>query len=225
MSMLLGLLNPFLYYILLFKAYSILPAQIAQPINFIWPIILVLLSIPLLKSKITMKIILAMIISFLGVFIISMQGKFTSIHWANPKGIVIALSTTIIWALFWLLNLKDKKDAEIKLFLNFLTASIIIIFISLLTKNNHVITTNGLFYSIYIGCFEMGFAFIFWMRALEYADSTDKISNLIYLTPFLSLIVIHFVLGEKIFLTTFIGLVLIITGIFLQQYSRKKQID
>jgi drug/metabolite transporter (DMT)-like permease len=40
-SILLGFLNPFLYYVILLKAYSLLPAQQAQPINFIWPITLV----------------------------------------------------------------------------------------------------------------------------------------------------------------------------------------
>ena len=44
-----GLLNPFAYYLVLFKAYSLLPAQLAQPINMVWPIVLVLLSVPILK--------------------------------------------------------------------------------------------------------------------------------------------------------------------------------
>ena len=43
-SVMLGFLNPFLYYLVLFKAYSLLPAQVAQPLNYIWPIVLVLLA-------------------------------------------------------------------------------------------------------------------------------------------------------------------------------------
>src|SRR5512135_1122580 len=35
----LGLLNPVLYYLLLLNAYKLLPAQVAQPLNMIWPII------------------------------------------------------------------------------------------------------------------------------------------------------------------------------------------
>ena len=42
-SAFLGFLSPFLYYTVLFKAYSILPAQEAQPLNFLWPLMLVLL--------------------------------------------------------------------------------------------------------------------------------------------------------------------------------------
>ena len=49
-SAFLGLVNPFLYYLILLKAYQLLPAQVAQPLNMIWPIILVFLSVPLLKQ-------------------------------------------------------------------------------------------------------------------------------------------------------------------------------
>jgi len=54
-SALLGLINPFIYYLILLKAYQLLPAQVAQPLNMIWPIILVFLSIPLLGQKIKGK--------------------------------------------------------------------------------------------------------------------------------------------------------------------------
>lgn len=38
-----GLLNPVAYYLILFKAYDLLPAQIAQPLNYTWPIVLLIL--------------------------------------------------------------------------------------------------------------------------------------------------------------------------------------
>ena len=57
-SAVLGLMNPFLYYVVLFKAYSLLPAQQAMTLNYVWPIMLVLLSIPLLKQRIGWKSIL-----------------------------------------------------------------------------------------------------------------------------------------------------------------------
>ena len=37
-SALFGLINPFLYYLVLFEAYDRLPAQIAQPLNYTWAI-------------------------------------------------------------------------------------------------------------------------------------------------------------------------------------------
>lgn len=49
-SVILGFLNPFLYYLVLFKAYSLLPAQEAQALNYTWPIMLALLSIIIIYS-------------------------------------------------------------------------------------------------------------------------------------------------------------------------------
>ena len=64
-SLLLGLLNPFFYYIVLFKAYSLLPAQEAQPLNYTWPITLSILSVFFLKQKINFKTILGLFTAFI----------------------------------------------------------------------------------------------------------------------------------------------------------------
>ena len=50
-SLALGFLNPFAYYMVLLKAYSVLPAQLTQPLNHTWPIMLMLLSAPLLGQN------------------------------------------------------------------------------------------------------------------------------------------------------------------------------
>ena len=63
-SMVLGFLSPFLYYLLLFNAYTLLPAQEAQPLNFTWPIVLSLFSVLFLKEKINLKIIIGLISAF-----------------------------------------------------------------------------------------------------------------------------------------------------------------
>ena len=121
-----GFLNPFIYYIFLFKAYALLPAQEAQPLNYTWPIMLILLSIPLLKQKISLKSLLAICISFFGVFVISTHGNILAFHFSNLNGALLALCTAVIWALFWILNIKDKRDELIKLFLNFFFGFVIL---------------------------------------------------------------------------------------------------
>ena len=73
-SMLLGAFNPLAYYLILFKAYSLLPAQLAQPLNMIWPIVLAIFSVPLLHQRIGWISFLALIINFAGVVFITSQG-------------------------------------------------------------------------------------------------------------------------------------------------------
>jgi len=218
-SALLGFLNPFLYYVFLFKAYSLLPAQEAQPLNYTWPIMLVLLSIPLLKQKIKLKSILAILISFFGVFIISTQGNILSFRFTDLIGVSLALGSALIWALFWIYNIKDKRDEAAKLFLNFLFGFGYIFITVLFFSKISFPDISGILGVSFVGLFEMGITFVIWSKALKLSKNTAAVSNLIYLVPFLSLFLIHFIVKEKILLSTLIGLIFIVIGIFVQQYK------
>ncbi len=117
-----GFLNPFAYYLVLFKAYDLLPAQQAQIINYTWAITLSLLSIPLLGHKVIGRQWLAIGVCYIGVLVIATRGDVLGLHFANPLGVGLALFSTVIWALYWILNTRDKRDPIIGLFLNFLCA-------------------------------------------------------------------------------------------------------
>jgi len=216
-SAMLGFLNPFLYYTVLLYAYSMLPAQQAQPINFVWPIVLVLLSIPLLKQKIRPRDILALFISFIGVFIISTQGDVLGFRFTSFPGVLLALGSTVIWALFWIYNVKDARDEVVRLFLNFAFGCAFVFLSMLLFARMKHPNLNGFCGAAYIGLFEMGITYLLWLRALKLSQTTAHVTSLVYLVPFLSLILISFVVPEIILFSTVIGLILIIGGIILQK--------
>ena len=226
-SLALGVLNPFLYYTILFKAYSILPAQEAMTLNYTWPIMLVLLSIPLLKQKLTIKSLIAVFVSFAGIIIISTKGNIVSINLSNFFGDMLAVGSSIIWALFWIYNVRDKKDEVIKLFLNFLSGAILSGILMLLFADFNTLKIEAIPAIIYVGILEMSVTFVFWLLALKYTASTDKVSQLIFLSPFLSLIFIHLIVKESIAIYTLTGLFFIIGGIVIQQssfnFSRKSK--
>jgi len=216
-SALLGALNPFGYYLILFEAYSLLPAQVAQPLNMIWPITLALLSAPLLKQKITIRNIAAIFISFTGVVFISSQGSLSGMANTNPTGAMLAVGSSVIWALFWILSVLDQRNEIFKLFWNFAFGLIYLLIAAFFFTDFSLPDPKGLTAAIYIGLFELGITYILWMKAMQLSENNAKTGNLIFLSPFLSLIFIHFILGETIYVTTFIGLVFIITGIWVQQ--------
>jgi drug/metabolite transporter (DMT)-like permease len=221
-SAVLGFINPFLYYLILLKAYQLLPAQVAQPLNMIWPIILVFLSVPVLGQKIEKKSFIALFVSFIGVYIISSQGNLFKPMNSNITGIFLATGSSVFWALYFILNVKDKRDEGVKLLLNFIFGSVYLIIAMTITGKWQIEPgLKGFFASVYIGLFEMGIAFLFWLKALQMASSTAKVSNLVYLAPFLSLIFVHFILHESVYYTTPLGLVMIITGIFIQNKRSK----
>jgi drug/metabolite transporter (DMT)-like permease len=225
-SALLGLINPFIYYIILLKAYKLLPAQVAQPLNMIWPIILVFLSVPVLKQKIPVKSFVALLISFAGVYIISSQGNLFHPGKSDTTGVLLATGSSVFWALYFIFNMKDKRDESVKLFTNFMFASIyLLITIFIFGNSFSAISFKGAGASVYVGIFEMGITFYFWLKALQLAATSDKVSNLVYLAPFISLVFVHFIIKESVYYTTPAGLLLIIAGIFIQNRKSKPRIN
>lgn len=223
-----GLLNPFIYYIMLFEAYHRLRAQEAQVLNYTWAIVLSFLSALFLNQKLRIKDIIALFISFFGVLLVSTQGRFWEFQFDDPVGSLLAVSTSLVWAFYWILNMKDSLPAIQKLLGNFLIGTLATFFYALiLGKLNYAglfsseaNITFGILGGIYVGIFEMGLTFLLWQKALEYSTSTASTANLIFLTPFLSLIFIFFILKEHISPATLIGLVLIVLSNWWQKSSR-----
>ncbi|MDD2672129.1 MAG: DMT family transporter [Syntrophales bacterium] len=222
-SFLLGGLNPFLYYLMLFKAYSLLPAQEAQPLNWTWPIMLALLSVPILKQRIGLRSVAALLISFAGVMFISTGGDPLSLHFTNPSGAFLALSSSVVWALFWIFNVRDGRDERVKLFLNFSAGFILTAAFFLAAGASVPPAFPGIIGAAYIGLFEMGITFFVWLKALTLSRTTAMVGNLVYASPFLSLVLIHYIVGEEIQASSILGLVLILSGVAVQQWGRREK--
>ena len=216
-SALIGLLNPFLYYLILFEAYDRLPGQVAQPLNFTWAIALTLLSVLMLGQVIRAASWAGILVSFFGVLILSTAGDLRSMDFGDPLGVALALSTSILWALYWILNMQDPRPPVEKLFLGFLFGSIYVWAYAALRGMEISIPAEGLLGGAYVGVFEMGLTFLLWLSALEMSENTARISNLIFLAPFLSLVLLGAVAGERILPSSIIGLVFIVGGIGIQR--------
>ncbi len=212
----LGFLNPLLYYLVLFKAYSLLPAQEAQPLNNVWPVVLSLLAVPLLKQRLSLGSLGAIGVSFLGVVVVSTRGDVLAFRVSRPVGTVLALGSSVIWALFWLLNARDRRDPVVRMFCNFLFGAVYILIVYGWIPHPSRFRAATVFECVYIGLFEMGITFLLWGRAVELSRGAAAIVNLAYLSPFLSLLFIHFIAGEVIRASSVVGLALIVGGILLQ---------
>jgi drug/metabolite transporter (DMT)-like permease len=219
-GVLFGAINPFAYYLVLLQAYDLLPAQQAQPLNYTWAITLSLLSVPLLGHRLGGRDYVAVVLCYFGVYVISTSGNIFSFSFENPLGIGLALGSTLLWAVYWLLNTRDKREPVVGLFINFSCSLPMIGLVFLFTGGSLSIPFHGLLGAAYVGCFEMGISFVLWLMAMKYTESTAKIANLIFLSPFLSLVFIHVLVGEDIRLSSFVGLVLIVGGLVIQNRGK-----
>ena len=161
-----GALNPFLYYSLIFKAYALLPAQEAQAINYTWAITLSLLAVPLLGQRLSGRDGLAIFLGYFGVVIIATRGNLTGLTFASPLGVVLALVSTVVWALSWILGARDDRAPVVALLSNFLCSLPLSLLAVCLVSDPLPASPVGLLAAAYAGTFEMGLAFVSWLSAM-----------------------------------------------------------
>ena len=221
---LLGLLNPVAYYLVLFKSYDLLPAQVAQPVNYFWPIFLLVLLALFAKQRIPAKKYVGMFISLGGLVLISAGGGQMGNLEISPFGLFLGLMSAVLGATYWMVNNKNshKADATIACFMSFLFGSIYLAIGALFVGVN-LHTLPGILSGMYVGAFEMGIPFICFGLAIRTTSNPALVNQLCYLSPFLSLFFVSTILGEQIVPTTYIGLFLIVAGIVFNEYFAKSK--
>ena len=220
--LILGLLNPGLYYWILFQAYDLLPAQDAMAINYTWGLTLPLIASLFSKIVPTRSEIGLALLSYLGILIIVTDGDLSAFEFTAPRGVLLALLSTVIWGLSWVLNSRfvdtHQLNPEVTLFLNFTAATPILWLLTTLSDGVIALTWASILSGLYVGLLEMGIAFVLWMNALRLTNNPIRVSSLIFLAPPLSLVLITTVLGEPISQSTLLGLVVILLGLAGQQF-------
>jgi drug/metabolite transporter (DMT)-like permease len=215
--LLMGLVNPVAYYLVLLRAYDLLPAQQAQAINYTWAISLALLAVPLLGHRLDRRDALALVMGYGGVLVIATRGQLLQLEFDSLEGVVLALLSTLIWALYWLVSTRNHRDPVACLCLNFAVAAPVALALCALYSGLALPGWRGLAAAAYVGLFEMGVTFALWSTALRLSSGVSRIGNLIFLSPLASLVFIATILGEPIHPATLLGLAMIIPGVLLQQ--------
>lgn len=210
-----ALLNPVLYYLVLFEAYDRLPAQIAQPLNYTWAIVLALLAVPVLGQKLTARMLCGIGIGYLGVVILLSQGRFDVLPDLDWTGVLLALISTGIWAGYWLYNARSRTEPNALMATSFLLALPVLTAVCLAGPGLPPLTVEAFAYGAWVGLVEMGVTFLLWQQALRLSSQAARIGQLIFLSPFLSLALISSVLGETIHVTSWLGLGVIVIGLLV----------
>ncbi|MEM7079532.1 MAG: DMT family transporter [Pseudomonadota bacterium] len=220
LCVLLGLINPCSYYLLLFAAYDRLPAFIAQPLNYTWAITLALLAVPILKQNITRALFAGICISYAGVVWLLVGARVESnVDW-DGFGVALALISTLLWAIYWLLNTRSRAEPVAMMFWSFSLAVPTLTVIVLLGPGLPPLTDKHLLYGGWVGLLEMGVTFLLWQRAMKSTANVGRLGQLIFLAPFLSMLLIYFVLSEPITWTTIAALAVIVAGVLITQRVR-----
>jgi len=218
-----GVVNPVLYYIVLFGAYDRLPAQVAQPLNLTWTIALALLAVPLLRQRLGLRALAGIAVSYAGVLVLLGWDGSSSGDWTgdlDPVGIALALGSTLLWAGYWLLGARTAQAPLTLMASSFAVAAPLLTVLVLLGPGLPAPSWAHLGFGLWVGLVEMGVAFLLWQRALALTGHAARLGQVALLTPFASLLFIHTVVGEALRPGTLPGLVIIVVGLLLTPAPR-----
>lgn len=216
---LIGLPGIFLYNLFYYIGAARMPASQAFIINYLWPIMSVVFACILLRERLTLRKVVAIFLSFLGVVIVA-GSDISSLNSSMIIGAVFIFLAAVSYGLFTGLNQKFQYDKNIsQMFVYFVT----FIITSLISALSGDAARVGIFECLGLawnGVFVMGVATTSWTIALE-SGNTAKISNLAYITPFASLVWTSIFLKEKISIFSVLGLAVIVLGILIQLKDKK----
>ena len=176
----------FIYHLLLFLALRWAPPVIANLINYLWPLLIVLLS-PLFDRSLplTGRILCAGLLGFAGAAVAVWSGSRVELSALAWLGFLLALLAALVWALYsqTLRRLPPFSSWAVGGFAAAAGAASLLA--HLLFEPSASIADRDWPWLLLLGLGPMGFAFVLWDRAMKTADPR-RVGVLAYLTPVLS---------------------------------------
>ena len=212
-----GLVTPLAYYLVLFEAYDRLPAQIAQPLNYTWAIAIAVLAVPILRQSLSWRGWGGVFVGYVGVAVILSRGEFAGFAHFDGLGVVLALLSTLLWAGYWIATVRLRVHPVPMMLNGFAVATPLVALVCHFGPGLPALSARTLGFGAWVGLVEIGVTFLLWQRALRLTSKAGRISQLIFLSPFLSLVLIAVVLGERIHPSAVVGLALIVGGLVLSR--------
>ena len=210
-----GFLGMFLYRMLLFFGVARMLASQAMIVNYLWPIMAVLASCVILREKLTVRKAIAVVMSFLGVVIVTTGGNAAGLSGSDLTGTVLVAVAAVFYGLFVAINKRLQYDSFVSMMFYNAVAAICAILGTLFSGETLLLTLPQNLGLVWVGVCNTAIGFVAWDLAMKTGD-TAKVANLAYITPFLSLVVAYFLLGDPITIWSVGGLTVIVAGILLQ---------
>ncbi len=210
-AVILGFLGTYLYYILLYFGYANAQGLEVLVLQYSWPVFVVLLSVIILKEKLTIKRSLAVITGFAGVVVVLTHGSFSEIYLGNYLTDLLVLAAAIVFGLFSVLSKRINLEPCSMITVYFFTATAAS-FISMIFYSCFALPAPGALLPVIInGLLVNGFSYIFWIKALKYADASF-VAPFVFFTPVLAALSLVIFFNEPFLPVYGIGLLFVMAG-------------
>jgi drug/metabolite transporter (DMT)-like permease len=190
----LGVYGLFAYHLCLFLALRLAPPVEANLVNYLWPLLIVLLS-PLIVSGTALapRHVVAALMGFGGAALLVTGGRLEPVR-GGTVGYLLAFAAAVIWSTYSLLSKRIGKFPSSTIATFCLVSGLLSLICHAVLEPRFVPRASELPYWLWMGVGPMGAAFYLWDRALKRGDPR-VIGTLSYLTPLLSTLLIA-ALGE-----------------------------
>lgn len=207
----LGVYGLFLYHLALFTALRRAPAVEANLLNYLWPLLIVVLA-PLFKpeARLTPRHLAGAALGFLGAALLVTGGR-VAFDAAHAAGYALAAAAALIWSTYSLATsrLGGVPTALVGLFC--LVSGALALGCHALLEPAYAFRAGDLPWLALLGAGPMGLAFYAWDAAMKRGDPR-AIGALSYLTPLASTLLLSFSSGQALTRAAWAAMGLIVGG-------------
>ena len=214
-TLLIGVYGLFGYHFMLFLALQTAPAVEANLVNYLWPLLIVLLSPLFTKSlKLNLRYVLAALSGFAGA-VIAITFNSSGLESSSIEiGYLFALAAAVIWATYSLATTKVASFPTASIGLFALVSGLLALGAHFVFEPAAYISSSDWVLLVLLGAGPLGGAFYLWDAALKIGDPR-RIGLLAFLTPLLSTVLLVLVSGNSLSWQLLVATVLIVGGALL----------
>ncbi|WP_273827730.1 DMT family transporter [Providencia rettgeri] len=212
-----------LFYLLLYYGYSIENGIAVLVIQYSWPLIIILLSVVLLKDRLSGRQIIGVMVGFIAVIITFTKGQITQLYVDNPTALLLVFSGAFCFALMSVFSRQYSIDPYISTVWLFIFSTLTSLVLLLSLSEMQLPPQGALWPTLINGVLINGVSYILWFKAMNAGNST-KIASVVFLSPVLSVLWLVLLLSEPFEIAYIIGVMLvIISGVLCVGVKRRSQ--
>jgi drug/metabolite transporter (DMT)-like permease len=216
-----GVYGLFGYHLMLFIALQTAPAVEANLVNYLWPLLIIVLAPFFTRSlKLGPRHTIAAAAGFAGATIAITSAGAATGPLGFEIGYLFAFLAAGIWATYSLLTTKLRTFPTSATGLFGLVSGVLALIAHFVLEEPAVITTSAWVLLVILGLGPLGGAFYFWDAALKIGDPR-RIGLLAFLTPLLSTTMLLVVSGRELNWQLVVATALIVGGAILGSKSAR----
>ena len=213
----LGFLGLFLYSAFFYYGLARMTSQAACILNYLWPLMIVLFSCPILGEPLTRRKLLAVGMSFVGIVLVMFGGIEESISADKFFGALSCIVAAACYGLFSVLNKRRRLEQKSAMMIIWGTTAACAFVAGYLSESWLMPGVGQVIGLLWLGVMINAVAYLTWALALEKTSNTARTANLAYLVPILAIFISTFAFGEELSPSVLPALVLIIGGILINK--------